>query len=63
MGLKPISYSLGWIISNYLRFICVTIFFLALVIPTGVMKSSDIINDNSLTTNETIIGFVIYGLA
>lgn len=62
MGLKPISYSLGWIISNYLRFICVTIFFLALVIPTGVMKS-DIINDNSLTTNETIIGFVIYGLA
>lgn len=62
MGLKPLSYSFGWIMSNYLRFFVVTAFFLLLVVPTGVMESN-IINDNSLNQGETILGFVLYGFA
>ncbi|CAK63443.1 unnamed protein product (macronuclear) [Paramecium tetraurelia] len=62
MGLKPNSYSFGWILTNYVRLFAVSFFFLILVVPTGVMKTNEI-NQNSLTMSETIIGFGMYGLA
>ncbi|CAD8125443.1 unnamed protein product [Paramecium sonneborni] len=62
MGLKSKSYSFGWILSNYLRLFAVSFFFLILVVPTGVMKAN-LINDNSLTISETILGYGMYGLA
>lgn len=62
MGLKPNSYSFGWILTNYIRLFAVTFFFLILVVPTGVMKANEI-NENSLTISETILGFAMYGLA
>jgi hypothetical protein len=62
MGLRPISYSIGWIMSNYTRFFAVAVFFLVLVVPTGVMKGTEV-NDKALTTSETIISFLMYGFA
>lgn len=62
MGLKPNSYSFGWILTNYVRLFAVSFFFLILVVPTGVMKTNEI-NENSLTMSETIISFGMYGLA
>ncbi|CAD8103132.1 unnamed protein product [Paramecium primaurelia] len=62
MGLKPNSYSFGWILTNYVRLFAVSFFFLILVVPTGVMKTNEI-NKNSLTMSETIISFGMYGLA
>jgi len=41
MGLRPMAYTLGWLLSNLSRLFSVCLFFLILTIPSGCFDALD----------------------